>query len=364
MGSRMKKLQNTSLTNTPIVRSGVWLYKICTLIWMIFEERKMKPLLNPLTKAEITAIRKYWHKYVWHVPLASFQFYKEKTGRFDVHFIPKGLYHARIDPFFNHPILVYGTDNKNYYDLLMPEIKQPQTVFRKINGTLCDAEYNVLDSDQALDLCRQFGDLVGKEAIDTFDGFGITFWNILEGEEKLNLFFNQLAKDSIVQVRIKQHPALSAIHETSVNPIRVVTLMLDHQVHVLPMVIKIGVDQNQTDRFADGALVCGIEDDGRLMPVAYTEYGVPYQIHPQGFVFSQGVVPSLPRIREITQKLHARLGNYRMLAWDIAVDDIGDPVLIEVNMSGGGSVIIQLPHGPFFGDLTDRVLDEVFGVST
>jgi hypothetical protein len=360
MSKSLKNLQNVPLTNTPVVRSGVWLYKMSTKIWMIFEEHKMKPKSNPLTRDEILAIKSYWKKYVGHISTANYQFYKDKTGVFDVRFIPKGLYHSRIDPYFNHPIIVYGTDNKNYYDLLFPDIKQPKTIIRMINGTLCDADYNIIDRNTAISRCREEGDLVGKEAVVSFDGFGISFWRTENGEEALQGFLDELAHDAIVQSRIKQHPSLAAIHESSVNPIRVVTLLLDGAVHVLPAVLKIGVNMKQTDRFADGALVCGIKDDGHLMPVAYTEYGERYEQHPQGFRFCEGTIPSLDHVKKTVKKLHARIGNYRMLAWDISIDESGEPILIEVNMSGGGSVIIQLPHGPLFGDLTERVLDEVF----
>ncbi len=320
----------------------------------------MKPKKNPLTKTEIKQIREYWKPYVRHISTANFQFYKEKTGRFDVRLIPKGIYHSRIDPYLNHPIFVYGTDNKNYYDLLFPEIKQPQTIIRKINGTFCDARYRIIPLDIATQLCQQAKDIVGKEAIESYDGFGISFWSEMDGDAKLHQFIGNLAKDVIVQARIRQHPSLAAIHESSVNPIRIVTLLLDQQIHVLPAVLKVGVDQQKTDRFADGALVCGIQEDGCLMPVAYTEYGMQHTRHPQGFVFQNGCIPAIQKIRDTVRMLHTRLGNYRMLAWDIAIDEDGEPVLVEVNMSGGGSVIIQLPHGPLFGDLTERILTEVF----
>ena len=44
----------------------------------------------------------------------------------------------------------------------------------------------------------------------------------------------------------------------------------------------------------------------------------------------------------------------------MAIDENGDPLLIEANMRKGGISLHQFSNGPLFGDLTDRVLDEVF----
>ena len=50
----------------------------------------------------------------------------------------------------------------------------------------------------------------------------------------------------------------------------------------------------------------------------------------------------------------------RIVGWDIAVDEEGDPVFIEFNCNPGQN---QMTYGPTFGDYTDEVLEEVFGVN-
>jgi hypothetical protein len=52
--------------------------------------------------------------------------------------------------------------------------------------------------------------------------------------------------------------------------------------------------------------------------------------------------------------------HFKLVSWDIAIDDTNEAVLIEANMRKGGIDIIQFNSGPIFGDLTERVLDEVF----
>ena len=45
----------------------------------------------------------------------------------------------------------------------------------------------------------------------------------------------------------------------------------------------------------------------------------------------------------------------------MSVDEDGNIVLIEANMRKAGIGPIQCEHGPFFGELTEWVLNEVFG---
>lgn len=55
------------------------------------------------------------------------------------------------------------------------------------------------------------------------------------------------------------------------------------------------------------------------------------------------------------------LPQFRLLSWDITIDEDGNPVIIEVNMHSGQLDFHQLNNGPIFGDDTEEVLKEVFG---
>ena len=53
----------------------------------------------------------------------------------------------------------------------------------------------------------------------------------------------------------------------------------------------------------------------------------------------------------------------KMISWDIAIDEAGQPLLVESNMSGGGLDAHQICNGPLFGDMTEDVMKEVFANS-
>ena len=49
-----------------------------------------------------------------------------------------------------------------------------------------------------------------------------------------------------------------------------------------------------------------------------------------------------------------------MVSWDFAIDEKGEPILIEMGTSFGGLNFHQICNGPVFGDMTEDVLKEVF----
>ncbi len=58
---------------------------------------------------------------------------------------------------------------------------------------------------------------------------------------------------------------------------------------------------------------------------------------------------------------HERMGHFRLISWDVAIGENNEPILIEANLRNGECDFHQLNNGPLFGELTDRVLTEVFG---
>jgi hypothetical protein len=54
------------------------------------------------------------------------------------------------------------------------------------------------------------------------------------------------------------------------------------------------------------------------------------------------------------------MGHFRMISWDVAIDEQGEAVLIEANLTLGGISDVQMCSGPLFGRDTKKILDEVF----
>lgn len=329
--------------------------------WKHLEKSRNKKFR--LTKEQKRQIKEFWKPYC-RVSTKWAAYYSAQTGEFDPRYIPNTLYYTKIDQHFNMRKLGYGFNDKNYYSLIFAGIKQPETLVRVINGLLFDGEYNLISRERALELIKSEPEVIAKPSRESGSGRGIGFFNTSSDMSAIGDVLDSKGTDGsmIIQKIITQHPDLNKIHESSVNSVRVTSLLTKDGVQILSSVLRMGVDKSRVDNATAGGLSCGINEDGTLKKYARTYYtGETTAVHPQGVVFENYAVPSYDRIVEMVKKAAALIGNFRLVSWDIAVDGEGDPVLIEANMRKGGINLQQFGNGPLFGDLTKDVLDEVFG---
>ena len=150
------------------------------------------------------------------------------------------MYYTVIDQHFNNRKYGWGVNDKNYYSLLFPDVKQPKIVVRKINGIFYDESYHILSEKQAVELWRQEkSNWIIKPANETGGSRGIKFWNKESGMSNLrNIFWG--GKTMLAQKLIVQHKTLSEIHPSSVNTLRVMSLLMNGKVNILSTVLRMG----------------------------------------------------------------------------------------------------------------------------
>lgn len=68
----------------------------------------------------------------------------------------------------------------------------------------------------------------------------------------------------------------------------------------------------------------------------------------------------MSKVYDVTKRIHPRMANFKCIGWDFAVDDHGDPVLIECNAYPGIDCSQLTCCRPIFGDKTDRILEDYF----
>ena len=342
-------------------------------ITKIQERRSLKRYMKDtkkLTKEQKAEIRKFWKPYK-KISCKWAQYYSSFNGTFDPRYIPNDLYYTKIDQYFNNRKLGYGFNDKNYYSKIFAGIKQPEIVVRKINGLLFNGDYKQLSAEEALAMILEktkTEEVICKPSQETGSGRGIEFFGSGD-KEKINSFVSNSEYDNyVVQGLIKQHEKLDLIHKGSVNCIRICSILLSDGVHILSSVLRMGFGSSKVDNAtaADNAkydgMSCGIDENGKLREFAHGyNKGEAFDRHPDGTVFLGFEIPSYDKAVELVKYAHQIIGNFRLVSWDIAIDEQGDPVLIEANMRKGGINFHQFNNGPLFGDLTEKVLDEVFG---
>lgn len=339
------------------------------IISKIQENKNLKKNLEKsykLTKSQKSEIKKFWAPYS-KISSKWARYYSAKNGEFDPRYIPNDLYYTKIDQHFNSRKLGYGFNDKNYYSKIFAGIKQPEVVIRKINSLIFDENYNLISAEEAKNkiLCNE--EVICKPSQESGSGRGILFFNKSE-QQRIDEFLSKPEYDDyVVQKLIKQHSELDKVHKGSVNCIRICSILFQDGVYILSSVLRMGFGNSKVDnatatdnRGYDG-MSCGIDENGCLKEIAhgYTT-GAECKQHPDGLVFKGFKIPFYDKAVELVKNAHPLISHFRLVSWDIAINEKGEPVLIEANMRKGGINFHQFNNGPLFGELTERVLDEVY----
>ncbi len=323
----------------------------------------------PITQAEKKEIDAFWNQYITpdiREKLIDYRYYDVfkkiiKPNQHLSYYLPDTFYNAFVDDYYTNPQIAGPCDDKNLYDLYFHDINQPKTIFRKVHDSLLDSCYNIITLEEAIRKSKDAGEVVLKIGKYSNSGFGIMFWNALaDDEDKLTDFLNN-SKNIVCQQAIKQHPDLGALNPTSINTIRALTFFFNNDVYLLSSFIRFGQPGSRLDNIHSGGLACGIEPNGQLNNVAFDVAANQFDYQPQGKPLNHIRVPNYNRCVDLVKDLAKRFATVsRLVAWDIAVDEKGDPLLIEVGLTYCGSNFHQICNGPIFGDMTEDVLKDVF----
>lgn len=172
----------------------------------------------------------------------------------------------------------------------------------------------------------------------------------VDGEQKSveELIDIILSADYIVQERIIQHEKMSALCPSSVNTIRLQTLM-DKGGDVIPFGpgVRIGRVGSLVDNWALGGVFVGIDSETEKLKdigILKPQYGTKVTEHPDSHVLFKGYdIPYYKEAERIVVELHRLMYRSHSIGWDIAITENG-PVIIEGNDRWEIS-LIQAVHG-------------------
>ena len=310
-----------------------------------------------LTKEQEKQIREFYAPYA-KVDLAGHNYYTEKTGQFHVNYLPDDLYFTRIDAYFNDWREARYVDNKCTYRQTFHGIRQPEIVAIRCGGLWYDDSSNILTRSQLDALLAAEPEVIAKVARVSSSGQGVYF---VAGKDFATIE-HRFLEDIVIQRPLQQHPELAAINPTSVNTIRILSLLTQEGVKVYSSILRIGRNGTRVDNAGSGGICCGITADGKLKKYAYATKGDRYDAHPDtGLIFEGTRIPSFEKCLAAVPKLHVQIPRFHLVSWDFAIAPDGEPVFIEANMHYGGLDVHQLNNGPIFGEDTEKILKMVFG---
>lgn len=307
------------------------------------------------------AVKRFYRPYIRRITDRYHRYYTAGNGVFRPDYLPEELYVTRVDRYFSDRQEARFLDNKCYYYRLFPQVKQPEVVGMRIGGTWLDGRISPVSYEKVKEAALREPELVVKRAVNSQGGYGVRFLDRREAKKGLDGLIAGIPCDLVIQKPVRQHPGLAVLHPESVNTLRIVSLLTGERVKIYAVCLKIGVGKERVDNGCHGGIYCGVRPDGRLRRLGIMDNGRTAERHPQlGYRFADQKVPCLKKALELVRKAHPFLGHFRLISWDVAIDETGEAVLIEANLSLGGINDVQLCSGPLFGRDTEKVLDEVF----
>ena len=237
----------------------------------------------------------------------------------------------------------------------------PKTYIHLINGIFEDKDYNIISKDKAIDILSSASNITVKPSMASYGGKGVKFFNNPTKSE-LTEYFDNLEDDNLIfQETVKQSQETAKLHPDSLNTVRIMTLILDGEVKVLPWsAFRMGIGKSKVDNASFGGIYCKINEDGTLSDFAYDALGKRFNKHPDGGDFSSVKFDFMDKIKALVKEAAQRFPHFRLIGWDIAIAEDNEPIIIEANLTMSGMDVIETICGPLFGQYTEKVLEEVF----
>lgn len=310
-----------------------------------------------LTKEEKKQIIDFYKPYV-KINSLFHEFYLQKTGKFSKYYIPDDIYYTIIDPYFNNWNEALYLDNKCYYDKIFYNIAQPFTIVKRMNNVWLDDKNKIVNADNVRTIIQNNEKLFLKKATESEGGHGVFF---IKNIDDFDDVINKIDGDIVIQKELKQSRILNRLNSSSVNTIRVLTLLRNNDVKIYSTVLRMGINGAKVDNASSGGITCGIKENGQLKDIAYSSKGDRYYEHPTSKVkFSEIIIPNFDKVYELVKETAKTIPHFRLVSWDIAIDENDEPILIEANLRYGELDFHQLNNGPLFKEDTEEILKEVF----
>ena len=195
--------------------------------------------------------------------------------------------------------------------------------------------------------------LNGKEKIiakplEGSSGQGIECFEKADWEDDIPLFLEQLRENNfgIVEEIVVQHPEMARLCPSSVNTIRIATLLGDKMQGIVYAFLRIG-NGRVMDNVDCGGMAARVDlESGKLLTVGADKQGNTYEKHPiTGTEIVGFTIPYWEEAKAACMEASQLVPEMRFVAWDVAITKDG-PTFIEGNSFPSHAVPQFAAHYP------------------
>ena len=146
---------------------------------------------------------------------------------------------------------------------------------------------------------------------------------------------------------LPQHEDMARLHPSSVNTMRILTDLVDGQVHIAYITVKMGRGSGVCDNSGQGGILCRVDpQSGKIISPATDDYFNVYEKHPDTGIVLQGYqLPMVDRAVAMAKEAALVFPQVGHVGWDMAITPTG-PAIIEGNEFPGTDLCQLAPFYP------------------
>ncbi len=300
-----------------------------------------------LTSEQKEQVNDIWRGNVKGFGFATHELVQSVTGKFEPYICSELVFRTKIELALNNFQLKYGFSEKNYFDKLFSGEPMPKTVIRNINGVFLDEFYKPITDKEYVEILSKYDSVIVKPSIE--NGFGRSVMLYKNGEyENIRKNFK---KDYLIQEVLRQHSSISALNESSINVLRVISLSMNGNVSPVNCALRCGaagaITDNSVTKDGRGMFVVGVDSDGFLKNEAYHSCGERITVAPNGQNFVGVQLPNFKEALAMTTRMHEQLPHFGFIGFDVCFDEDGAPRIMELNFRGAGYSLLPVRKRAF-----------------
>lgn len=291
---------------------------------------------------------------------ASVEPFYNISGIFDKRYIPYEFMENFLRPQLYKESFRAAFQDKTYLSEIFSNIRQPKTVVKKIEGLYYDDKFEHISLDSAVNcaynVLRSGKEILIKPNLSTM-GMGIKFLSSASLSEIKNDFIRY--GNFVVQEAVRQHSEMAYLNHDTVNTVRITTFLLDDNVIPLAALVRVGAPEKRVDNWHQGGSIIGVNLDGSVLPWALGNDIQKNTQLPSGALIGENGfkrVPNFDKVVKLVKRAHYKVPMFKMISWDIAIEESGEPMMLEFNVYGD-ITIHEMLTGPLFGEYTDQILE-------
>jgi hypothetical protein len=332
--------------------------------WEVRITKNFKDLENhrKLTKEQKKEVQDFYVSMIGKkIPLYCHEYFYSRTGVFTKEYVPNNIYHCEIVPKANVHRCQSVLGDKNMCDFLFPGENVVHSILKNMNGYYY-YEGIPVSVEEAISLCQNMEKVIIKPSRKT-KGQGVQIFSAREGMTDLfgktvEQLFKEYKQDFLIQDWVRQHKDMAALNPTSVNTLRILSYRSGMEVLIIYSVVRIGRSGSVVDNQCAGGISTTISEQGHLGKFAFGGYSEDNITRTDSGIVLEGYqLPSFDKAIEFVKRLHLKLPFFNIVGWDVAIQEDGEPVLIEFNTNPGLS---QSAFCSGMGKYTERIIRELW----